>query len=124
MDMCRQLVAREVGEGMSFSAAHKHLMLKRMWLSKMVLLLLRSFSKTAWSICVASGCTESVQVSARFNILSVLAHGSLVHVPQERKLRSSSAHGLHQDLSTEKDARHVLRDGLRWRQRGQPAAAE
>lgn len=76
------------------------------------------------SICVASGCTKSVQVSARFNILSVLAHGALVHDPQERKGRSSSAHGHHQGLSTEKDPRLVLRDGLRWRQRGQPAVAE
>lgn len=42
--------------------------------------------QTAWTVCVTSGCTASVQTSAIFNILSVLAHGSQVCVPQEKKV--------------------------------------
>jgi len=46
-------------------------MLKRKQLSKMDYLFFRCFSKSTWAICADSGFTESVGVTARFNILSV-----------------------------------------------------
>lgn len=122
--MCGQLVPPAAGQGTSFSAAQEHLMLKRKRLSKW---LTSQAPQQNHLVCLCSSwlCwTSTSQCQIWYFVCLSLCLSGTCPSGWEGKGRSSSAHGLLQSMRTEKDPKIAPRDGLRQRQRGQPAAAE